>query len=328
MSTDEAAGGTGGTDGRRADALAAVSAAFHAGAARLPDPLGRVLQPHTERDRERRRVIALCAPFCLLATVAGVYPLSEMLRISVSEAKYVSEGFSLSAYERLLADPHLRASAVNTLWFSLATTIVSLGVATATAHALEKYDLPFRGALLTLLSFPISLPGIVAAFMIIVLLGNTGLVTNLVAWFTGRSSVDLAVATSVGGLFVAYCYSMIPRAFLLLRGSYAEVNERTEEAARSLGASPARTFYHVTLPQIKPGVIGAFILTFRTALAIFGTVLILQTLRVWTYEIDYALSSGSGFDIQLAAAMATVWFAFVLGFTALGLRYTSAEVGL
>lgn len=323
MATDDATGATGDRGGRMPDA---VVNAFVAAATRLPDPLERLCLPRTEHDRERRRILALCAPFLALATVAGLYPLSEMVRISVSEAAYVSEGVTLDAYRELFANPHLRASVLNTLWFALATTVVSLGVATATAHALEQYDLPFQGALLTLLSFPISLPGIVAAFMIIVLLGNTGLVTNLAAWFTGQSAIDLAIATSVGGLFVAYCYSMIPRALLLLRGSYAEVNERTEEAARSLGASPARTFYHVTLPQIKPGLIGAFILTFRTALAIFGTVLILQALRVWTYEIDFALSNG--FQIQLAAAMATVWFGFVLGFTALGLRYTSAEVGL
>jgi len=323
MAADDVAGWARGRLGAVEDAVATVG---RAGFERLPDRAQRALVPRTERDRERRRIAGLCAPFLVLATVAGLYPLSEMVRISVSEVKYVSEGFTLAAYRDLVANQYLRASAFKTLWFALATTVVSLVVATATAHALEKYDLPFRGALLTLLSFPISLPGIVAAFMIVVLLGNTGLVTNLVAWFTGRSRIDLAVATSVAGLFVAYCYSMIPRALLLLRGSYAEVDGRTEEAARSLGASPARTFYHVTFPQIKPGLIGAFILTFRTALAIFGTVLILQALRVWTYEIDYALSNG--FELQLAAAMATIWFVFVLGFTVLGLRYTSAEVGL
>ncbi|MFB6268570.1 MAG: ABC transporter permease, partial [Halobacterium sp.] len=281
--------------------------------------------PRTERDRERRRIVVLCTPFVVLAVVAGVYPLTEMARISVSEAKYVSRGFTLDAYTGLVTDPYLRRAAWNTLWFALATTAVSLLAATATAHALEKYDLPMEGALVTVLSFPVSLPGIVAAFMIIVLLGNTGLLTHAVAWFTGESAIDLAVATGVGGLFVAYCYSMIPRALLLLRGSYAEVNARAEEAARSLGASPARTFYHVTLPQIRPGLIGAFILTFRTALAIFGTVLVLQAMRVWTYELDYVLANG--FQIQLAAAMAVVWFVFVLSFTVLGLKYTSAEVG-
>ena len=292
----------------------------------LPDWVRSVAAPRTEAERERRRIAGLCAPFLVLAAAAGVYPLAEMLRISLSEAPYVTRGLTLDAYRELATDPFLRQSAWNTLWFAVATTLASLGAATATAHALEKYDLPFEGALVTLLSFPVSLPGIVAAFMIIVLLGNTGLLTNAVAWFSGRSAIDLSVATGVGGLFIAYCYSMIPRALLLLRGSYSEVNTHAEEAARSLGASPARTFYHVTLPQIKPGLIGAFILTFRTALAIFGTVLVLQAMRVWTYEIDYLLSNG--YQIQLASAMAVAWFAFVLAFTALGLRYTSAEVGL
>jgi putative spermidine/putrescine transport system permease protein len=292
----------------------------------VPDWARALGAPRTERERERRRIVGLCAPFVVLALVAGVYPLVEMVRISVAEAKYVTQGFSLDAYRDLAANPYLWRSAWNTLWFAVATTVASLVAATATAHALEKYDLPFEGALVTLLSFPVSLPGIVAAFMVLVLLGNTGLLTNAVAYFSGRGAIDLAMATSVGGLFVAYCYSMIPRALLLLRGSYSEVNVRAEEAARSLGASPARTFYHVTLPQIKPGLIGAFILTFRTALAIFGTVLVLQAMRVWTYEIDYLLSNG--YQIQLASAMATAWFAFVLAFTAIGLRYTSAEVGL
>lgn len=138
----------------------------------------------------------------------------------------------------------------------------------------------------------------------------------------------MAIATTVGGLFIAYLYSMIPRSLLLLRGTYAEVNTAAEEAARSLGATPLRTFYHVTLPQIKPGLIGAFVLTFRTALAIFGTVLIIRALspNVWTYEINRALANG--FRIQLAAAMATLWFVFVLLFTVVCLRYTSAEVGI
>ena len=287
-----------------------------------------LVSPSTERARERRRIVALCLPFFTLAGIAGFYPLFEMARISVSEARFVTRGFALDAYRVLVTDPFLQTAAAVTIVFGLATTVASLSIAVPVAHALEKYDLPAEGLLVTLLSFPISLPGIVAAFMIIVLFGNTGLLTNLAAVLTGANRIDLAVATTVGGLFVAYLYSMIPRSLLLLRGTYAEVNTAAEEAARALGATPFRTFYHVTLPGIKPGLIGAFVLTFRTALAIFGTVLIIRALspNVWTYEINRALSNG--FRIQLAAAMATLWFVFVLLFTVLSLRYTSAEVGI
>lgn len=285
-----------------------------------------LLSPTSEHERERRRIVLLCLPFAVLLVFSGVIPLVEMFRISFSEARLVTRGFTLEYYRQLVFDPYYRNVAVNTLWFAAATTVASITIAVAVAHALEKYALPGETVLVTVLSFPNSLPGIVAAFMIIVLFGNTGLLTNVVAFLSGQSAIDLAIATSVSGLFFAYLYSMIPRALLLLRGTYAEVNTAAEEAARSLGATPFATFRYVTLPQIKPGLIGAFILVFRTALAIFGTILILKSLLVWTLQIDREIAQG--FNIGQASAMASVWFVFVLVFTMLALRYTSAEVSI
>ena len=285
----------------------------------------RFVSPVTERDRERRRIAALIVPFVLLALFGAIVPLWEMLKISVSESQFATEGFTLEAYRTLVREPVYAEIAFNSLWFGAATTVVSVVVGVAIAHGLEKYDLPKEDLLVTLISFPISLPGIVAAFMMFVLFGNTGLLTNFFAFLTGASNIDLAIATSVAGLFFGYLYSMIPRATFILRGTYAEVNTTAEEAARALGATPTETFYYVTLPQIRPGVVGALILTFRTSLAIFGTVLVLKSLSVATLRI--AREINIGFSIQIASAMAAVFFVFTLGFTFAALRYTSAEVG-
>jgi len=285
-----------------------------------------VFSPRSERERELRRIVALCVPFLVLVLFSGFFPLVEMARISVSEAQFTTRGFTLKAYRTLATDPYYLSVAFNSLWFAAATTLASIAVAVPVAHALEKYDLPGKRAFVTVMSFPNSLPGIVAAFMIIVLFGNTGLLTNLFAVLSGQSATTLAIATTVAGLFFAYLYSMIPRAMLLLRGTYAEVNNDAEEAARSLGATPFQTFRYVTLPQIKPGLIGAFILVFRTGLAIFGTILILKSLLVWTLQINRELATD--FNLARASAMATVWFVFVFVFTMLALKYTSAEVSI
>ncbi len=308
------------------DHLADGDSRLRAGVDAVVALINSVVAPTTERDRERRRIAVLCAPFAALLAIAGAYPLVEVVRISVSTEQYQSVGFSLQAYETLFSDPYYRGVAFNSLWLAGGTTLVSVGLAVPIAHALEKYDLPGEDVLVTLVSFPISLPGIVAAFMILVLLGNNGLVTNVVALLTGRDPIDTAIAVSAPGLFVAFCYSMIPRATLILRGTYAEVDHAAEEAAQSLGATPWRTFRHVTLPQIRPGITGALILTFRTGLAIFGTLIVIQAVVVWTLQISREL--GPGYDIQVAGAMATVYFLFTFAFTALGLRYTDAEVGL
>jgi putative spermidine/putrescine transport system permease protein len=161
--------------------------------------------------------------------------------------------------------------------------------------------------------------------MILLLFGNNGVVTNVVATFADANPTDVGFAVSVPGLFLAFVYSMVPRATLILRGTYAEVDEAAEEAAQALGATPFRTFRHVTFPQIRPGITGALILTFRTGLAIFGTLIVIQTLVVWTLQLDRELAAGA---FPLAGAMSTVYFVFVFAFTALGLRYTDAEVGL
>lgn len=285
----------------------------------------RFLRPVTERDRERRRITLLIIPFVLLAVFGAIVPLWEMFRISVSEEQFATVGFTLKAYRALITDPVYAEVAWNTLWFGAVTTIASVIFGVAIAHGLEKYDLPREDLLVTLVSFPISLPGIVAAFMMFVIFGKTGILTNFFAFLAGADPTRIAIATSVLGLFFGYIYSMIPRATFILRGTYAEVNTASEEAARALGATPLETFYHVTLPQIQPGVVGALILTFRTSLAIFGTVLVLKSLSVATLRI--AREINISFNIQIASAMAAVFFVFTLGFTFLALRFTNAEVG-
>jgi putative spermidine/putrescine transport system permease protein len=308
---------------------------------------GRVVLPETEHERKRRRIAALAVPFLALAVFGALVPIVQMFRISVAEAYLRSvEGFTLSAYRELFAsilafvpvlgdgisaDPVYGETIWNSLWFSALTTVASVVLGIAIAHGLEKYDLPRKELLVTLISFPISLPGIVAAFMMIVLFGQTGLLTNFFAALTGAQPVDIQLTgqpsgtfLAILGLFFGYLYSMIPRATFLLRGSYAEVNRDAEEAARALGATPWQTFRHVTLPQIRPGIVGALILTFRTALAIFGTVLVLKALSVVTFRFNTEIANG--FNLPIASALAAVFFLFTLLFTFLSLRYTSAEV--
>lgn len=314
--------------------------------ARLRGGTARLVSPRTEADRKRRRIAALTLPFLALAVIGAFVPLTYMFRMSVSESRFGIEGFQLDSYAALLesmaafvpvlgdgiaADPVYGEVVWNSLWFGALTTVVSVAVGIAIAHGLEKYSLPRKGLLVTLISFPISLPGIVVAFMIQIWFSQTGVLTNFFAALSGADPLDIALTgqppettLAILGLFLGYLYSMIPRATFLLRGSYAEVNDDAEEAARALGATPWQTFRYVTLPQIRPGVVGALILAFRTALAIFGTVLVLKALSVVTFRFQYEISNG--YQIPMASALAGLFFVFTLLFTFLSLRYTSAEV--
>ncbi len=282
------------------------------------------VSPRTEADRERRRIVVMCLPYFVLATFGAFLPLGMLARMSVSENQFQNEGFSLAAWETLATEPVYREIAWNTLWFATATTLFSVVVAVAISHALAKYRLPFRRWIVAMVSFPIALPGIVVGFMIVVLFGRTGLLTNAVAFFTGENPIDLAIALTVGGLFLGYSFSLIPRATMVLRGTFAEVNEDAEEAARALGASPLLTFRYVTLPQVWPGIVAAFVLTFRTALAIFGTVLVLPALNVATLRINLEIQD-LGFNLATASAIGLIYFVFIFAFTFGGVKVIDNE---
>ncbi|OLZ39587.1 sulfate ABC transporter permease [Natrinema saccharevitans] len=281
-------------------------------------------RPTTERERERRRIAILCLPFFALAIVAGFVPLAMLVRISLAEDTIWMEGWSLEAWETLATTPAYRRVAWNTLWFVGLATGVSVALGVAVAHVLEKYALSLERLVVAAVSFPIALPGIIVAYLIVVLLGRQGLVTNAVAVATGGAPIDLASATAITGLFLGYVYSLLPRATMVLRGTYAEINAQAEEAARTLGASRWQTFYHVTLPEIRPGIVAAVILTFRSGLAIFGTVLILQSHRVVTLQIHEETSVGS-YSPDIAAAIGLVYVAFIVAFTFVGLRFVEND---
>lgn len=301
--------------------------AFESIAERLRTRLGalrRVVFPRTEKQRERRRLVVMCLPYFLLATVGAFVPLAMLARMSVSESQFQNEGFSLDAWTTLATEPVYREIAFNTLWFAAVTTVFSVAVGVVISHALEKYSLPGERWLIAMVSFPIALPGIVVGFMIIVLFGRTGLLTNTVAFFTGESAIDSAVALTVFGLFLGYSFSLIPRSTMVLRGTFAEINEDAEEAARALGASPLSTFYHVTLPQVWPGVVAALVLTFRTALAIFGTVLVLPALNVATLRINLEIQD-LGFNLAIASAIGLLYFLFIFAFTLGGVKLIDGD---
>lgn len=283
------------------------------------------VRPTTERERERRRIAVLCLPFFALALVAGFVPLAMLARISLAEDTIWMEGWSLGAWETLATTAEYRWVAWNTLWFVGLATAVSVTLGVAVAHALEKYDLPAEKAVVAAVSFPIALPGIIVAYLIIVLLGRQGLVTNAVSVATGGAPLELASATTIIGLFLGFVYSLLPRATMVLRGTYAEINTQAEEAARTLGASRWQAFYHVTLPEIRPGIVAAVILTFRSGLAIFGTVLILQSHQVITLQIHNEMSVGS-FNPDIAAAIGLVYVVFIIAFTFVGLRFVENDV--
>jgi spermidine/putrescine transport system permease protein len=191
--------------------------------------------------------VALGATF--VGAIAFLYlPIAVLVGLSFNESGLPTSwgGFSTKWYGELVRDDEIKDAAVATLGVALAATAISVLIGTPLAFGLAR----LRSRLLDGLVFvPMIIPDIVLA---IALLSAFNLFfTQQLGRQLGLWSIVLAHAT-FGIAFVA----------IVVATRLGHFDFSTVEASRDLGAGVLRTFLHVTLPQIAPGVIAGALLVF------------------------------------------------------------------
>lgn len=242
-------------------------------------------------------VCGLLLPALLIVAYYFVYP---MLVLGLTSL-HSDSGLTASHYTDILTKPRYRESLVDTIVLSFTVTVVTLAISTLLSIVLVRWEFPMKKLYQALITFPLSFPGVVVGFMIIILFGKTGIVPNVSTQLFGKPILQIAYTN--WGLFLAYLYFSIPKVTMTMVGSVHKLDIRLEEAARSLGASPATTFRRVVLPALSPALVSAGALSFATSMSAFGTAFTLaqniSVLPVLMYT-EYTLS----FQIEAASAMA------------------------
>jgi len=130
----------------------------------------------------------------------------------------------------------------------------------------------FKGKLLIegLIDLPFAISPVVAGFMIIVLFGPYGWIGS---WL---ETAGIKIVYSLPGITIATIFVTLPFVAKEVLPVYKQVGIHNEEAALVLGASKWQTFWWITLPSIKWGVIYGVTLTLARALGEFGAVLVVS----------------------------------------------------
>ncbi|WP_231639355.1 sulfate ABC transporter permease subunit CysW [Sphingomonas profundi] len=136
----------------------------------------------------------------------------------------------------------------------------------AAAWAITKFDFPGKGLLITLIDLPFSVSPVVAGLMYILMFGANGW---LGPWLEAH---DLQIVFAVPGIVLATIFVTFPFVARELIPLMAEQGRDDEEAALSLGASGWQTFWHVTLPNIRWGLLYGVLLCNARAMGEFGAV--------------------------------------------------------
>lgn len=169
----------------------------------------------------------------------------------------------------LLPPSRLLQLFVNTLLLTVAVTTTSLAIGTSTAWLTTRTNIPFRRGWMILAAVPLVIPSYVAALSIIGATGPGGLVSEL----TG-----ILVPTPYGfvGAWLALGIFLSPMAHLIIAPGLSLIDPATEEAAIGLGSSRTKSFFTITLPQLRPALVSAGLMVGLYTISDFGAVSLLR----------------------------------------------------
>jgi len=218
---------------------------------------------------QQRLPLAIAALGFLFLGLFLLYPLFNVFGASVLDGE--GEKFTFANYVKILGRPFYRGAVANTLMIGVAATITTIVISVPFAFALARLPVPGKAAIIALAAMPLVLPSFVSAYAIVLLLGRAGVVTQwLNSWGIGFGSIYGA-----GGIILVYTLTLYPYVLLPTMAGFKAVDVSIEEAAQSLGSSPRRTLWTVTLPIVVPSILAGGLLVFIETLENFGVPFVL-----------------------------------------------------
>ena len=189
----------------------------------------------------------------------------------------------------------------------------SLPLAIGIAWLLARFNFPGKTLLDSLVHLPLVLPPVVVGYLLLISMGRKGVIG---AWLYDIFGISFAF--SWRGAAIASGVIAFPLVVRAIRLSMEAVDQRLEEAARTLGASPLNVFITITLPLVAPGILAGTILGFARCLSEFGaTITFVSNIPGETRTLPIALYNFTQIPGGDEAATRLVIISIVIAFGAL-----------
>lgn len=256
----------------------------------------------------------------LLILLVGAFVFYPILSIFTGAFQDFDGSFTSEGVRRNIVDPKIWSMgcltggncgvAWRTFFLAICTATATTLLGLAFALVATRTRFPFKKSLRLLTILPIITPPFVVGLALIMLLGRSGTLTQLIegatGWELGRWLYGLT------GIWLAQVLSFTPISFLVLIGVVEGVSPSMEEASQTLRAGRWRTFRKVSLPLMAPGLANAFLIGFIESMADFGNPLVLGgSGGVLSTEIFFSVV-GAQNDPSRAAVLAAVLLFFTL----------------
>ena len=240
-----------------------------------------------------------------LLLVFLVWPLLNILGASL----WARGPDGANGWQTLAADPRHGRAIVNTVMLGVAVMALSTVLGVPLAYLTARHDYPGKGFVAILPLVALVIPEVIAAQTWLMLLGNNGFVTR----WAQDAGFDPPSFYGWPGLLLALTFSSYPYVYIGTLAALRGFDVQLEEAAQSLGTSPAQSRLKVMVPVVLPAVLASAVLVFTLVAGNFATSMILghqvELLSVLTYQ---ATVSETGSNPVLQSALATTSIAVVM----------------
>jgi putative spermidine/putrescine transport system permease protein len=248
----------------------------------------------------------LIAPAALFFLAFFVLPFAAMALFSVLTGNPLQRPnvtFTTRHYERIADDSLYLEALLSTLKIGAVTTLASLLLGYPIAHWLARVRSRTGHALLLIAVIAPMLTGIVVrTFAWITILSDKGVVNATLAGL-GLIGSPLPLMYNELGTTIALVHIYVPFMVLTLAGVIGGIDERLEEGAMSLGASPIRAFLEVTLPLSLPGILAGSLLVFALAISAYVTPYLMGGQQVLTLPMLIFQQVAATFNTAFAGAL-------------------------
>jgi len=164
-------------------------------------------------------------------------------------------------------DVEVQQSIKLTIWVSLAATMIFALAAIPLAYLLSRKDFPLKSIVAGIIDLPVVIPHSAAGIAILGFVSRDSVLGKM------GSAVGLNFVGHPAGIAVAMAFVSLPFLINAARDGFSGVPIRLEKAALTLGASPARVFFTISLPLAWRSIVSGLILMFARGMSEFGAVI-------------------------------------------------------
>ena len=212
-----------------------------------------------KKSRDDYLTILLIAVTAIYMLIALAFPMYAILSKGLQNKDGVFIGFE--NYINYFESPALVYSIYNSLFVAITTTFITVTLAFVFAYALTRSCMIGKTIFRSIAMIPILLPSLLAGIALVYLFGNQGIIKELLFGYKIYGPI---------GIIIAEVFYTFPHALLIIIIALSIADARLYEAATVLRSKSIRTFFTITIPSAKYGLISAIFVVFTLVITDFG----------------------------------------------------------